>query len=612
MKLLIEGYKYDSEDAKKALRGLNFFQNSRGQVSINYVGYLYNPHISDCVFILPKVLISNISDSKTGKMAETVFGHDPNKLINFDEAYFLEDSQREFVYEFAVWIYRTIYVFNLKNPQNDIVLHKRNTEIGSNHRHLSNTLLEVIMALVDYKRKNNDFFMTILKNIHSGFNKINWSKTISRSNAIIADNSPIYLNPINKKRQINFEEELLIIFFSILHYVNKKYGFPVDIKLGFELIKEERFQHFLNGFGARRLKQIKYKYFSDKALYLWELCYAFFEHSKNVSASTELKEYLIASNFNIVFESIIDELISDPEPELPKYLKNQKDGKRIDHLYKDKPLTVFGENDARSIFYIGDSKYYHLNNAITKESVYKQYTYARNLIQWNLDIFQGKIKDDADWKSKIRELRDLRDKTTEGYGIVPNFFISATMAKDLSFDDTIFETEKKVKSYMQSQFENRLFDRDTLIISHYDVNFLYIVSLYSRNNESEKAEWKQKVRTMFRKQIRIMLESRFDFYVMQPKNFEEADKYIKENFQRILGKVSRPYSNESIFLLALDKYDDSNEYPDEQKRVDGKAKNQALLSDLKQYFTVVSIKLDENPEVKLPPMLKESTLGAFN
>ena len=96
---------------------------------------------------------------------------------------------------------------------------------GMNHRHMSNTYLEVLLALIEFNRNNQNFFMTILKNIHSGHNKINWTRTIARSVAIIQKNEPIYLNPVNKKRQINFDEELLIIFFSILHYINgKKYG----------------------------------------------------------------------------------------------------------------------------------------------------------------------------------------------------------------------------------------------------------------------------------------------------------------------------------------------------------------------------------------------------
>lgn len=122
---------------------------------------------------------------------------------------------------------------------------------------------------------------------------------------------PIYLKPVNKKRQINFDEELLVIFFSILNYISDTYGFPKDIKCQFQLIKGAQFKTYLNGYGRTRLRQIKYKYFSDKALELWNLCYAFFDEARQVFVSTEKKEYLLVKSFYIVFEAIIDELIGD-------------------------------------------------------------------------------------------------------------------------------------------------------------------------------------------------------------------------------------------------------------------------------------------------------------
>ncbi|MCC8117822.1 MAG: restriction endonuclease, partial [Bacteroidales bacterium] len=228
MKLLVEGYKYHANAVKSVLKGIDYFENINHEVVVRYVGYLYNPHIGDCVFILPKVLLDENN---------LVFGLDPHDLINMDhEDLILGETQRNFIYEFAVWIYRTIFVFNQSHPENEIVLYKRNTTIGADHRHMANTFLEVIMALVDFNRKNQDFFMQVVKNQHSGFNKINWNRTISTSRAIIQNQQAIYLNPINKKRQINFDEELLILFFSILNHVHSKYGFPVKIPFGFELI----------------------------------------------------------------------------------------------------------------------------------------------------------------------------------------------------------------------------------------------------------------------------------------------------------------------------------------------------------------------------------------
>lgn len=568
MILLIEGYKYKADDVKEVLEGLGLLENLNQEVIVNYVGYMYNPHIKDCVFILPKVLIDE---------NEKAFGHiDPTDLIHLDKAESLTEEERRFIYEFAVWIYRALYVFKNSNPDNDIIYHKQMTKVGNHHRHMTNTFLEVLLALVDFNKKNQNFFMMVLRNLHSGNNKINWTKTISSSQAFVQDEEePIYLDPVNKKRQINFDEELLVIFFSILNYIRGRYGFPVQIQMGYELIQGEQFNRYLNGYGQIRLRQIKYKYFSDKTLYLWELCYAFFERSHQIAITSELQEYLVAKNFNIVFEAIIDELVGDKE--LPDGLKDQPDGKIVDHLYSYKSLTTTGDEN-KDVFYIGDSKYYKLGNEIGSESVYKQFTYARNVIQWNMNLFlDGK---DNNWSKRVSK---YRDEVTEGYNIVPNFFISARMDKELSYDDKIYETQKDNKFFIQRHFENRLFDRDTLLIYHYDVNFLYVVSLYAQNDEGAKQQWKDKVRALFRKEIQQKLQGDFKFYAMTAHPNVDATQYIEENFKEVLGKLYQPFPNKEFFSLALD----SNEKYKEE--------NDKLLEELKKHFYVEECRIGTDP-----------------
>ena len=568
MILLIEGYKYKADDVKDVLEGLGLLENLNQEVIVNYVGYMYNPHIKDCVFILPKVLIDE---------NEKAFGHiDPTDLIHLDKAESLTEEERRFIYEFAVWIYRALYVFKNSNPDNDIIYHKQMTKVGNHHRHMTNTFLEVLLALVDFNKKNQNFFMMVLRNLHSGNNKINWTKTISSSQAFVQDEEePIYLDPVNKKRQINFDEELLVIFFSILNYIRGRYGFPVQIQMGYELIQGEQFNRYLNGYGQIRLRQIKYKYFSDKTLYLWELCYAFFERSHQIAITSELQEYLVAKNFNIVFEAIIDELVGDKE--LPDGLKDQPDGKIVDHLYSYKSLTTTGDEN-KDVFYIGDSKYYKLGNEIGSESVYKQFTYARNVIQWNMNLFlDGK---DNNWSKRVSK---YRDEVTEGYNIVPNFFISARMDKELSYDDKIYETQKDNKFFIQRHFENRLFDRDTLLIYHYDVNFLYVVSLYAQNDDGAKQQWKDKVRALFRKEIQQKLQGDFKFYAMTAHPNVDATQYIEENFKEVLGKLYQPFPNKEFFSLALD----SNEKY--------KLENDQLLEELKKHFYVEECRIGTDP-----------------
>ena len=203
MRILIEEYKYTANAEMKALlHGVDALENVEGYVCLNYVGYFYNTLLRDCVFILPKVLLENID----GK--DLVFGkYEPTEIANLDINNPLTTTETKFIYEFAVWIYRTIVVFKNNNKHSDIVYHKKIIQVGKGRRRLSNTFLDILLALLEFNKDNQNFFFFILKNIHAGYNKINWTKTISKTNAILQDENPIYLNPINKKRQINFDEE---------------------------------------------------------------------------------------------------------------------------------------------------------------------------------------------------------------------------------------------------------------------------------------------------------------------------------------------------------------------------------------------------------------------
>lgn len=584
MRILIEEYQYPVAKVKDILHGIDALENVEGMVSIHYVGYYYcaHPEVKDCVFILPKVLLKDTPEG------EKVFGkYHPEDIANLNKDNPLTADEKNFLYKFAVWIYRAIVVYK-NDDRNDsgIIYHTKLAQISKGNRRLSNTYLDILLQLLQFNRENQSFFFFIVKNLHSGFNKINWTRTISKEMAIIQKGNPIYLNPVNKKRQINFDEELLIIFFSILNYIGDTYGFPKQINVQFPLITGKKFEVYLKGYGKRRLRQIKYKYFSDKALELWNLCNAFFEESKSVLVNTDRKEYLLVKNFFIVFEAIIDELIGDnPLPDGME--KKQEDGKIVDHLYTSKSLI---EGEKTQTYYIGDSKYYKMGHPLGSESIYKQYTYARNVIQWNLDIFNsGKTA-----PSGVR----LRDDITEGYNIIPNFFISAKM--DEAFDyanDGIEKTDRQHNKHKKEQFKNRLYDRDTLLLFHYDVNFLFVLSLYARNNASQKGAWKTKVRDKFRTEIQEWLQTDYKFYAMTARPGTNAKEYFRTHFQDILGKTYTPFAEENIFSLALDKKDPEG-------------KNQALLTELRRHFFVEDCSLGTNPQPVIDATINNEGIAA--
>lgn len=628
MRILFEEHQYEvTEDIQDTLKDVASLQDVEKKISVSYVGYFYNSTVKDCVFILPKVLLKDKTIEVDGKKKTIEILADlepkakserdyvtPEDIITKEgQEKYLSDEYCKFIYEFAVWIYRALSVYRKSHQKSKAIYFKELPQSGKGKRHEANTYLDILLSLIRFNQENQNFFMFTIRNLHSGMNKINWTKTISKSQAFMTDSgAPIYLDPVNKKRKINFDEELFIIFFSILNYINKKYGFRAPINFQYELINEQRFGYYLSGYGANRLRQIKYKYFSDRALILWDLCYAFFDSAHKLAVNTDQREYLLAKKFEVVFEAMIDNLIGDDN--IPKGLKEQDDGKRVDHMYSYDALTRNDDDAAdEQIYYIGDSKYYKSGNKLGKESIYKQYTYARNVIQWNIDLFLNEDfatrdmsdeekKDYMSDKSTFENIRLRKDsehgELTEGYNVIPNFFLSAFVNPDRKYvaaenivghkykakdgeeaDEKGFAVDDNGKyipqTYFSHQFENRLFDRDSLILSHYDVNFLYVLYLYARQRSSEKEAWKKKVRRLFRDEIRKVLEKKYDFYAMKPKMTDAScQEFIKDHFKELNGRIYRPYDEADVYSLALEKVKD------------GKNESSNLYKMLSAYFEI--------------------------
>ncbi|MBP5722645.1 MAG: restriction endonuclease [Bacteroidales bacterium] len=583
MKILVEGYYYDPAilEREQVTDGLIEYHRriSDGFVCYNYVGHVYSPKLKDYIFFLPKVVL----EEKEKGGGDKVFGENPEDIISIsDKDCKLDIIKRGFVSELAVWIYKALMIYRETHPDQDVLLERNIAQIGNRRRRLSDTLLDIILELIRFNRDNQDFVLYVLKNIHSGYNKIDWRKTITHSQAIIQNGAPIYLRIVNRKKQVNFDEELFVIYYSILNYIAEHYGFRVYINLGFELITGTKFKHYIAGYGRIRMRQIKYKYFSDKALRLWELCFAFFDKSHAINIHDDQKEYLLAQNFYIVFEAIIDELLGDKKDDLPEDFKDQKDGKLVDHLYTY-PGLIEADEEQRT-YYIGDSKYYKIGSALGDTSIYKQYTYARNIIQYNIDLWLDDEKQNPEVK--------LRDDATEGYNIIPNFFISAAMKKDdFSYNHREIEPTQIVgrnNPEIKFQFKDRLFDRDTMLLSRYNVNFLFVISLYARNRHTEKALWKEEVRRQFRKEIRNVLKEKYVFFAMKAKgNPLAGEEFIKEHFKELQGKLYRPYGDKNIYSLALEKHKGM------------KNENSDAYHLLEEFFEIEPVDLGENPKQKL-------------
>ena len=573
MLLFIEGYPYnlnaivkDGLSVRDILKDVVSVPVKEDYYAFGYVGYCYSKAAKDVIFFLPKVVLTGERNEENED--DTIFGAAPHDIIDFSsdstkEKFTEEGSKeyKEFLSTLSIWIYRTISVY--KETHNDNILESKEYQGESRGKKIKhNTLLDVIIALRDFNKNNQDYFTFIAKNVHSGFNKIQWQKTITSTNPIFLKGQPVYTDPVNRKKMVNFDEELLIIFFSILNYIKEEHGFSFDMNINYQLISHDKIKRTYIGknFGCRRLKQIKYKYFSDKALRIWDLCYAFFDREYKISINRQAEDFLLAKDFDHIFEVMIDTLIGgEDKNKLPKELTEQRDGKMVDHMFIGQGLIEQSDLPAELTYYIGDSKYYKRSKNDTvvlgDKSIYKQYTYAKNVIQWNMNLFL----DDSD----DGEQPQLRDALTEGYNPIPNFFISARIpnkkegSKFLSFDDAqLVEQANGVQ--FNRQFENRLFDRDTLLLCHYDVNFLYIVSLYGRANKSKQATWRDYVRKNFRQKIQETFNKLYTFRTIQPRAGKDCYQFLKENFSQLNGKLYRSKSNKNYLVLALMRGDDES------------------------------------------------------
>lgn len=591
MKLFVEGYQYKEEASKALLKKiLNFEQG--GVYSTDMVGYYYSNDVNDTVFFLPKVVMDQ-NDKVFHK-------YNPETIIDLQtalDAKTVTDDEYRFLYGLSVWIYRAINVFRrtADDEHRKILLYRDIPTDTLSGQYVYNTFLDILISLQRFNDENQNYFTFILKNIHSGFNKINWTKTISHGQAVIKDDTPVYIDVVNRKRQVNLEEELFVIFFSILRHMQVRYGFPVKMNYNFQLIKDEAFENYLDGYGEMRLIQIRHKYFADKQVQMWQLCYDFFSQQSQIRNNSNYSDHLLAKDFNIVFEEMIDHLLSDNDKRVEEMkLKEQTDGKRVDHIYAWTGLM----HKEDEIFYIGDSKYYKQSNNPGANSIYKQYTYARNVIQANLDLFNQK---DAEGKKKYKPGDDYliyRDDDTEGYNITPNFFIRAHVPEDRGYEDD--DLTSKGEMERKIHFENRLFDRDTLLLQHYDINFLYVLSVYGSEDLLAQETFKTKAKKLFRDQIMEDIQDKYGFFSLQLKPIEvetpdddeengsssldKMNRLIEQKyFRKLLGKVFRPFKEQEFLYISLESkpkyYDD----------------NMRLLSDLSKDFNIRHYKLGTDP-----------------
>jgi hypothetical protein len=240
---------------------------------------------------------------------------------------------------------------------------------------------------------------------------------------------------------------------------------------------------------------------------------------------------------------MVDGLIGD---DIFADMKSNEDGKEIDHIYKDRSLL-----DDSQIYYIGDSKYYFYGDNLDKKSLYKQFTYAKNIIQLNIDIFNKPSDEREDDEQQIISGVRYRDPLTEGYNFTPNFFVRGYIKADDLTDGHACYSEDRLSQNNQIMpdnvhFENRPFDRDTLVLKAYNINFLFVLASYVTNADNDNV--KKRIRKKFRKDMLDVFNEKFDFFKVTP--YKDIPSFVKNHFNEYIGKMYHPEGADYIWFAS--------------------------------------------------------------
>lgn len=557
MLVYFEGHRYPQDLVVPYFTDRDFnepvvpYMHDRNGYYLEYIGYIFatSEKYSGPVFILPKSFLA--VDETDPDKRETLLGEPgllPELIFDTDkDDNVLALSGREtFLPELSLWLFRAMVRFREdckkeKDQENLDKLYQLTPQDNSRDR----DFLSTAIRLIDFLSDHRNLFTQIHKINNSGRAAIDWNKTI-RKYPYIKESKPYYLDLQIKDKAINIDEELIILYYSVLRYLKDKFHFPITLgDIPYELLSPSEIQRYLDtGVGKRKMRDIKGKYFRDDLRTLWNLLDAFFTFNYSRDDKCPRKEALAVKEFDAVFEKMVDRLIGDTGKLAA--LKNQKDGKLIDHIYMDKSLIGKDSN----IYYIGDSKYYSDSHDIEGVPLYKQFTYARNAIQYNIDQYYLKHKANP---NAIR----YRDKDTEGYNVTPNFFVRPKIKSDtLDFDTPSFSASDN-QPKPNKHFEDRLFDRDTLLLREYEINLIFLIAAYG----SYEDHWATSIRATIREDMLQFLTDTYAFFKIQPMDIPVTtptghlfDIPFLNYFHNLLaGKVYKESDNSTDLILAFEK-----------------------------------------------------------
>lgn len=385
--------------------------------------------------------------------------------------------------------------------------------------------LDSALKLIDFQRRNSGWLLTTISQKRN-IGRVNWQRTVSKTLPLITSKKrAVYTELLTNKVTIDYDESLLILYYSILNYIRYQ-GLPATTNLNFEVIPILRFkqQYIEKGRGLKILKNIRYRYFDNLSLELWQLCHDFFESNTSIGKDMKI-DFLVSHSFNTVYEAMVDKVLSDPE------LKNHPiavsdENRRLDHIWKYANPIIPGHD----CLYIGDSKYYASTEELIKDktAINKQFVYPRNVVD-NI------MKNSNDFEYR----KYVYDDATHAYHIIGNCLIRSSFEDDIR--DTGIKELTDIDPYFKYHHKYRLFDRSTLFLIGIDVNLAKLIESYAtKNTKKLETEIKSYIKATLEKRIKnkFNIKKSFNDNITQ-KNVGSIIQYNGTYYQAALIESSK-------------------------------------------------------------------------
>ena len=542
MQVLFEGHPYE-RGLLCELVGADCTEPSGAALATtSWVGYVM-PQPGTVAFILPKVFLSTDAQG----CSRFLEGPTPEQLLQPDaqtRLWLQQQGHERLLSDLSLALYQAIRRYQRRTCQHGAqvrplpLIRTVSSDDGA-------SLLELFASLASFWRRNHALCSWVTR-IGSGGGSVAWRQTMAAQLPLPTAQGPLYPAPL-RRRQHGQDDELMVMLRSVLHYLAAEYGLHTGG--GSELqprLHPAEFRRLLQGRGLRRLRSIRGRYYREVMRELWELLYAFFSHRRTRTQTEAHAESLLCSNFQLVFEDMIEALLGGEEQRIPRHFRRQRDGRIVDHLFRS--TGVLGPADT---YYIADSKYYRPDREVSGEALEKQYAYAKNIIQYQIDDVIGPRPDPVRSHGIF-----CRDRLTEAYNVIPNVLIRGTAAGGTGSTAWL---QLCARPQRRLQFANRLFDRDTLYVLTLEISFVFVLMAYVRPSACLQRRLRRAARSRLRQACIDVLNADYAFYHLAcDLEGGELQAFVREHFWELHGKVCRAETVQGQqcrggLILALDR-----------------------------------------------------------